>query len=270
MSASRLTLRVFGETLEVEASLPDVHGSADAALPFLHRVTDAVVDASARHATSGRETVFAPSAAPARSAAPGSSAGPRAISCARGCSACCRRQPVPVAPPEVLALLRLVDAQPEPRRATLRARFRECARRIEEAGLRSRLLHETPSTPAEAREIVRRYLALELACPFLEDDACSIYADRPLACRLYLVTSPAALCVAPLDQPIAQVAVPMRPLGALLDALEALGVERPHTVPLALALAWAEAHRDTLLRPLDPAGLVHEWVDHLDRRPASS
>jgi hypothetical protein len=30
------------------------------------------------------------------------------VSCCKGCSACCRAQPVPVNPPEAYALLRLV------------------------------------------------------------------------------------------------------------------------------------------------------------------
>ena len=30
---------------------------------------------------------------------------------------------------------------------------------------------------------VRRYGALALACPFLVDDACGIYAERPFVCR---------------------------------------------------------------------------------------
>jgi Fe-S-cluster containining protein len=33
-----------------------------------------------------------------------------------------------------------------------------------------------------------------MACPFLENDSCSIYLDRPIRCREFLVTSDARYC----------------------------------------------------------------------------
>jgi hypothetical protein len=39
------------------------------------------------------------------------------------------------------------------------------------------------------------YHALYVTCPFLGDDhRCTVYADRPLACRTHLVLSPPELC----------------------------------------------------------------------------
>jgi hypothetical protein len=38
------------------------------------------------------------------------------------------------------------------------------------------------------------YFRTGVPCPFLEDESCSIYPDRPLVCREYVVTSPPALC----------------------------------------------------------------------------
>ena len=45
-------------------------------------------------------------------------------------------------------------------------------------------------------------------CPFLEDESCSIHPERPLVCREYLVTSPAALCAGPTQEGVTPVAVP--------------------------------------------------------------
>jgi hypothetical protein len=56
-----------------------------------------------------------------------------------------------------------------------------------------------------------------VACPFLEDEACSIHADRPLSCREYLVTSPPELCAA-LSPGIEKATLEARPSLALLDA----------------------------------------------------
>ncbi|HEY4330425.1 MAG TPA: YkgJ family cysteine cluster protein, partial [Phycisphaerae bacterium] len=40
----------------------------------------------------------------------------------------------------------------------------------------------------------KKYFDLRIACPFLENELCSIYTDRPLVCREYQVTSPVSHC----------------------------------------------------------------------------
>ena len=42
------------------------------------------------------------------------------------------------------------------------------------------------------RILGREYFQLGIPCPFLEEESCSIYHDRPITCREYLVTSPPA------------------------------------------------------------------------------
>ncbi|QEL22980.1 hypothetical protein FQV39_10685 [Bosea sp. F3-2] len=86
-------------------------------------------------------------------------------------------------------------------------------------------------------------MALKLTCPFLADDACSIYAERPFTCRQYLVTSPPKLCEAPLDNAVKPVPMPATFATAMLEAGEALTGRAQYTVPLTLALDYAEASR---------------------------
>ena len=78
------------------------------------------------------------------------------------------------------------------------------------------------------RENMPRYLGLELACPFLEDDACSIYAERPSACREYLVSSPKELCARPLTEPVQAVPIRFCPWRAR-RWMRRRGTERPPT-----------------------------------------
>ena len=55
-----------------------------------------------------------------------------------------------------------------------------------------------PTGTAEERtELAYEYFKHGIACPFLEDESCSIHPDRPMACREYLVSSPAENCRAP-------------------------------------------------------------------------
>jgi Fe-S-cluster containining protein len=87
-----------------------------------------------------------------------------------------------------------------------------------------------------------KYFCLQIDCPFLDEESCSIYADRPFACREYLVTSPAAHCGRTTMAPIHRV-----PLAAdFSHAVACLGQSEPTSiipkVPLILALEWADAH----------------------------
>lgn len=52
-------------------------------------------------------------------------------------------------------------------------------------------------------------------CPFLEAESCSIYEDRPLSCREFLVTSDKHLCPNPTPSTIERVSIPAHPLDAL-------------------------------------------------------
>ena len=135
-----------------------------------------------------------------------------ALSCRAGCGACCR-QMVPIARTEAVALAELVDAMPEPRRSMIRARFDAALAAVEAAGLLDSL-RTGGSASLEQRGLA--YFRLGIACPFLEDEACSIYPDRPLACREYLVTSPARNCASPTRENITMVPIEGHPSRALL------------------------------------------------------
>src|ERR1700724_2186401 len=95
---ARLELRVLGEPLSVEAPLPQGDVRLDEVWPLLRTIDDAVIGRTVRRVEAGGEPV----------------------PCRKGCSTCCRAQPVPVTPPEAYALLRLVEALPEPRRSEVR------------------------------------------------------------------------------------------------------------------------------------------------------
>ena len=89
------------------------------------------------------------------------------------------------------------------------------------------------------------YFHLGIPCPFLEEESCSIHADRPISCREYLVTSPAANCADPKPGTIDQVELP----GKVWTALARAGSAGPPArfipwVPLVLAPDWASAHPD--------------------------
>ncbi len=176
------------------------------------------------------------------------------ISCAKGCGACCR-QLVPISDVEAHHLRALVDAMPPARRKAIEARFAEASRRLEEAGLKDYLMAPTRQTADEATAFGLRYFELDLACPFLEDESCSIHQDRPLVCREYLVTSPAANCSRLAEGEIDPVEVPK--MSALARTLtDPAGQQSTRFTALSLALEWVAKNPEHFPLKTGP-----EWVD---------
>jgi Fe-S-cluster containining protein len=166
-----------------------------------------------------------------------------AISCRKGCGACCR-QLVPVSRMEAWRIRDLVEAMPEPRRSEVKARFEEARRRLEAAGFRERLSHPDAFPVEELHELGRAYFDLGIPCPFLEEESCSIHPDRPLTCREYLVTSSPEYCARPEASRIERVPVGAKvslAVGRLDPA--ATGPTIPW-VPLSLALEWTDANEE--------------------------
>ena len=128
----------------------------------------------------------------------------RAVSCRAGCGACCR-QAVPIAASEARAVARHVAAMPEPRRSVVRSRFAAARAALDAAGVDDGPTALTEATIEQRLALGMSYFRTGVACPFLEDENCSIHPVRPLACREYLVTSPADACQNPTMDTIAMV-----------------------------------------------------------------
>ncbi len=185
----------------------------------------------------------------------------RAISCRSGCAACCRHL-VPVSAPEAWLLDDLLTGAPPERRVALALRFADTEGRLRQAGLRARLEHPDAD---EAGDLSTRYFALALPCPYLENEACSIYAQRPSACREYLVTSPAQHCWQPLTSGVARVGVSMRASQALAQLAAELYGGEPELIALPLAPAWAERNREAGRRAWEGRALLTRLLDLLGR-----
>jgi Fe-S-cluster containining protein len=172
------------------------------------------------------------------------------VSCKKGCGACCR-QMVPVSRVEARYLRDLVDQLAEPRRSEVRSRFAEARRRLAESGLLEKMLRNDQWTEEEYKAMGREYFHQGIACPFLEEESCSIHPQRPVACREYLVTSPAENCAQPTSGGVRTIHFPFKMWWALarFDPLPADTRYVPW-VPLSLALEWAENHpEEESLRP---------------------
>ncbi|HXS94697.1 MAG TPA: YkgJ family cysteine cluster protein [Candidatus Limnocylindrales bacterium] len=222
MQTVRVEFRLWGEAVAAEVQRLPERASLDATLPAL-RVLD---DQAAAIAVRRRG---------------------RPVSCSKGCSACCRIQPVPITPTEAYAISLLVDALPEPRRTVIRERFSALVRTLQSAGLAELYLEgRKAASLEEAQANARKYLDSVLTCPFLEDDACSIYEQRPFACREYFVTSPKEFCVNPLSLPVEPVPMMLSGARASMGTAAAFMGAAGYVIPLVLALEYAQAHGEEL------------------------
>ena len=207
VAADRVSLVVAGEPVEIEVPVEAGPSTLQDLLPVFQELSDLFANRGAERAEAEGRTV----------------------SCRAGCAACCR-QLVPVSDTEARALAALVDAMPEPRRGQVRQRFEAAIATLAPTGVLDRTVRPGENHAALATD----YFRLRVACPFLEAEACSIYADRPLACREYLVTSPPQACGA-LDAAVID-NVPLD--GAPSHALQTAGAG---WLPLVVALRFAAA-----------------------------
>ena len=238
----RVELAVLDRSLAIEDHVPVGQVRPDELLPFMYRADNTVIGATIEK----------------------SEADGKHVSCRKGCSACCRTQPVPVTPAEAHAIARLVEALPEPRRTEVRERFADRVARLKSAGLFDLLVREIPIEDRDqAHCVARYYFALGLVCPFLEDDACSIHPVRPFVCRQYLVTSAAELCNDPLTNKVDVVPIPVKAAGAMLAAAEPVAGRPQLTVPLVVALEYDARHRTELERTGDAELLLRRWLAEL-------
>ena len=111
------------------------------------------------------------------------------LSCRAGCGACCR-QMVPLSPPEAFYLIDMIDSFSAEKKEKLLGRFERI-----EAELEGQKMIEPLLAPDYSDDIAmgsaKSYLSLQMPCPFLVDESCTIHNYRPVACREYNVTSPA-------------------------------------------------------------------------------
>jgi len=237
-------LHVGGVELELTIGVPSGPVRVVDLLPVFNKLNDTIVSLGVRDAELDGKTV----------------------SCRAGCGACCR-QMVPITLPEAGRLASLVDALPEPRRSEIRARFERGVATLSRAGLLRQLRDLAAATPEERRQVGLDYFSQQVACPFLEDESCSIHPDRPMACRDYLVTSPASLCKSP-SPDVEMVELPARVWSAVARLnQDAVRAGKLPWVPLLLALERASGQPDAA-EPRPAGEILRAVFDQIASPPA--
>jgi len=200
------------------------------------------------------------------------------ISCKAGCGICCR-QLVAISVVEAQAIADVVAALPYNRQDVILERFASAILHLEQAkllnpqhrrGHRGLIAHGAGERRTLIDEVSKRYFKLQIPCPFLEDESCSIYPDRPLVCREYHVTSSAEHCAALYQSPVEKVDLPLHMGDVLASTVARFTGIRDQTIPLILALEWVESQEDKLNQPHDGKEMFMSLlsaIDHENQQP---
>jgi Fe-S-cluster containining protein len=233
-----IRMNVHGEPVEIGVSVPSEPVKLRRMLPLLRQMSNGFVGAAVDQVR----------------------AGGKEISCRAGCGACCR-QLVPVSEVEAFELRELVDSMPEPRRSEIRERFASGAARLRDAGYFERLDLAARESEAAYAAMVNEYFEFGVACPFLENESCSIHADRPITCREYLVTSPPAYCASAEGTGVQTVRQIFELKEALISTSRVRTAEELPYVPMISVLEWTDTGTDDA-----PARTGREWMSSLFER----
>jgi Fe-S-cluster containining protein len=163
------------------------------------------------------------------------------ISCKKGCGACCR-QHVPISPAEARLLTAVVNNMPDPGRLEIEKRFAQAAQQLRESGIMDQAMNYHRLSEKETSAMVKDYFELGIACPFLEDESCSVHPFRPLICREYLVISSPKHCAGLDENNIQRLKFPVS-VASTFAGMDGVRTEGENQyIPLIMAMEWAEEH----------------------------
>ena len=182
------------------------------------------------------------------------------VPCRKGCAACCNYL-VPLSVPEALVFAEELDRLPPQQSGPIKKAVLESSRKILESTRRGCFDADGQSYDA----ISGWYNSLGLVCPFLTNNICSNYQNRPIACREHLVVGSSDNCSASADNRPRVVKLPV----SILDCLAKLSAELEKTavesVAMPLALAWANQNRLRLQKKWPARLLIERFRDIIER-----
>lgn len=216
-NTGEVTLSVDGRPLRMQISVPAKHVKPQVMLPIFQKLANAFTDMAVKQTEADGKT----------------------ISCQKGCGACCR-QAIPLSEVEIYYLSMLIGHIAEPQQTEIRRRFAAAAERFRSNGWFERF--EQSKGEEELKAVVLEYFLEGIACPFLEEESCSVYPYRPIACREYLVTTPAAHCSAPGEEVIQRIPLPVNASDGLFKLGLTGRLAEKKFLPMVFALEWAEKY----------------------------
>lgn len=187
------------------------------------------------------------------------------VTCRKGCAHCCRYL-VPVSAAEALHIKGEIDAMPAARRRAAVDASLSAARCI----LNNKIPKFNPdehtdqqASRSNLENISNWYAGLNLDCPFLASNVCSIYEQRPLVCREHMVASPASVCKVSSPRDAKVIRLPASPAEALSHVSGKLLGNTACDVILPLIMVWSGSNAGRQTWPAKV--LVEHFIEALQQ-----
>jgi Fe-S-cluster containining protein len=188
------------------------------------------------------------------------------IPCCKGCCACCSSL-IPLSVPEAFRLREELLAMPnDVSNQIMRSCINTAEKILDKAQRTAQMEGFSKNGKPRISQINKWYGELKLPCPFLSESLCTLYEQRPLACREHIVTGSSASC---------QIKSKCRPNVAIMpvSVLEALGqltseLEQTEVgaIMLPLSFAWAQDNIERAKRKWPAAEMVKRFVEILKQK----
>jgi Fe-S-cluster containining protein len=186
------------------------------------------------------------------------------ITCAKGCGVCCTNFLVPMSVPEAFAIIEDMHALSLGERKRLELEFGQAERKLAESGLSQEFARLDPAEADSAqkqRDLAGQWWSRQrFPCPLLWEQACGLYASRPIPCREFLAVSPPELCQTNHPTRVRRPFDMHTVLSAWAAELEGT---RPTLVLMANLLSWCLGKTTRAQRTWRAPGMVRRFLDVL-------
>lgn len=185
-----------------------------------------------------------------------------AVPCRKGCSVCCRYL-IFLSIAEAFRMVEEAGMMPTEQRQSLEKR----CRRLSEQFRRQLNMPPGPDPVNESpsEKMFRCYNSLKPSCPFLCDNLCTAYEQRPVGCRERMVAGSALQCRDVGDRQAKEVQMPF----SIAETLARLSIELEGTghevVILPSVFEWYEANAERGRRTWPAQMMVERFVSILSR-----
>ena len=186
-----------------------------------------------------------------------------AVPCHKGCAACCQYL-ISLSVPEAFRLVREIMMMPMSQREKIMNRCFQISQWFQKQ-LGTCYTAKKPSNgdnlnPQQLKEISEWYFREGISCPFLCNDECTIYNQRPMVCREHLVAGSTSPCGNNGASNLPKVQIPVRIEIALKLMTSKLEQAKQESVALPCIFDWFLNNKERYNRVCPAKMLVEYFV----------
>jgi Fe-S-cluster containining protein len=238
-----ISIPIADSSLDVTLSCTDKPVSLSELVPICRKLADMIIEKVIQH----RQKTAPPTA------------------CKKGCSPCCHYM-IPLSPAESFRLHEEIQQMPRDRKRKAIRSMLLAARRVLEyrvPRLAAEGQHSEELQTPNLEMISDWYDSFHLPCPFLTDNACSIYANRPIACREYMVTGNPLGCKTTSNKTVSIIEMPVSIAEVLNKVSNRLEGTQTESVILPVSIVWCNENMPRAEKTYPAKTLVNTLSDCL-------